>query len=229
MGLGSGINLFRIPDPSPEVKQAPDPIYGSATLVLTAPSSLVSLVVIKVPSSPVMLDVIGINDAKHDHQWSKSYRVTITKNSDSLFYVLFSRYYDNILYVQMAQQQTVSGGEYKEIFYNLTTVLRIRDVYPGSKFFHHGSRVKNNSEIRIRSKSKNLSILTQKIVSKLWETWSGMFIPDPDLDFLPIPDLGVKKAPDPQHCFTEVSVTNTVTHLLIIQQQTRTNRKSQIL
>jgi hypothetical protein len=29
-----------------------------------------------------------------------------------------------------------------------------------------------------------------------------MFIPDPDLDFLPIPDPGVKKAPDPdpQHC-----------------------------
>jgi hypothetical protein len=24
-----------------------------------------------------------------------------------------------------------------------------------------------------------------------------MFIPDPDLDFLPIPDPGVKKAPDP--------------------------------
>ncbi len=28
------------------------------------------------------------------------------------------------------------------------------------------------------------------------EIWSGMFIPDPDLDFLPIPDPGVKKAPD---------------------------------
>ncbi len=27
--------------------------------------------------------------------------------------------------------------------------------------------------------------------------WSGMFIPDPDLDFLPIPDPGVKKAPGP--------------------------------
>jgi hypothetical protein len=30
-----------------------------------------------------------------------------------------------------------------------------------------------------------------------------MFIPDPDLEFLPIPDPGVQKAPDPdqQHCF----------------------------
>jgi hypothetical protein len=59
-GLGSG---------GPGVKKAPDP--GSATLVSTvrrAHSSLVSLVVIKVPSSPVMLDAIGINDAKHGHQ-----------------------------------------------------------------------------------------------------------------------------------------------------------------
>jgi hypothetical protein len=31
----------------------------------------------------------------------------------------------------------------------------------------------------------------------LSEIWSRMFIPDPDLDFLPIPDPGVKKAPDP--------------------------------
>ncbi len=32
--------------------------------------------------------------------------------------------------------------------------------------------------------SKNLSILTQKIVTKLPEIWSGLFIPDPDADFL---------------------------------------------
>jgi hypothetical protein len=45
--------------------------------------------------------------------------------------------------------------------------------------------------------SQNLSLLTQKWVSKLSEIWSGLFIPDPDLDFLPIPDPGVKKAPHP--------------------------------
>jgi len=28
-------------------------------------------------------------------------------------------------------------------------------------------------------------------------SWIG--IPDPDLDFLPIPDPGAKNAPDPQH------------------------------
>jgi hypothetical protein len=36
--------------------------------------------------------------------------------------------------------------------------------------------------------SKTLSIFTQKIVSKLSEIWSGLFIPDLDPDFLPIPD-----------------------------------------
>jgi hypothetical protein len=40
------------------------------------------------------------------------------------------------------------------------------------------------------SASQNLGIFTQKIDSKLSEIWSGMFIPDPDLDFLPIPDPG---------------------------------------
>jgi len=42
------------------------------------------------------------------------------------------------------------------------------------------------------SLSKNLSILTQKITSKLSEIWFGLFIPDPDQDpeFVPIPDPG---------------------------------------
>jgi len=38
--------------------------------------------------------------------------------------------------------------------------------------------------------------LTHKIVSKLSKIWSWMFIPDPDLDFWPVPDPGVKKASD---------------------------------
>ncbi len=56
---------------------------------------------------------------------------------------------------------------------------------PDPNSFHHGSA------------SKNLSILTQKTVSKLSGIWSVLFIPDPDPDFLPIPDAGVKKALDP--------------------------------
>jgi hypothetical protein len=68
-------------------------------------------------------------------------------------------------------------------------VLRIRDVYPGSR-------------IRI----KEFKYFYPKIVSKLSEIWSGsLFIPL-DTDFLPIPDPGVKKGtgsripdPEPQH------------------------------
>jgi hypothetical protein len=51
-------------------------------------------------------------------------------------------------------------------------------MIPDPKFFHPGSE------------SKNLSILTQKIVSKLWEILSGLFFPDPDPDFLPNLDPG---------------------------------------
>jgi hypothetical protein len=57
---------------------------------------------------------------------------------------------------------------------NLGCLSRIPDPY----FFHPGSA------------SKNLSILIQKTVSKLSEVWFGLFIPDPDPDFLPIPDPG---------------------------------------
>ncbi len=46
------------------------------------------------------------------------------------------------------------------------------------------------------STSKNLSILTQKMVSKFSVIWSGLFIPD-FLHPFRIPDPGVKKAPDP--------------------------------
>jgi hypothetical protein len=75
-------------------------------------------------------------------------------------------------------------------FIRLKAVLRIRDVYPGSEFFHPGSEFFHPG-----SPSKNL-ILTQKIVSSVR---SRKYDPD----FLPIPDPGVKKAsdPDPQHCF----------------------------
>jgi hypothetical protein len=90
-----------------------------------------------------------------------------------------------------------------QILYVPNAVLRIRDVYPGSEFFpipDPESRVKKISDPGSGSASKsNLSILTQKIVSKLSEIWSGMIIPDPDLDFLPIPDPGSKRhrIPDP--------------------------------
>ncbi len=44
------------------------------------------------------------------------------------------------------------------------------------------------------SASKNLRYLTKKLFCffKLLEVWSGLFIPEPDPDFLPIPDPGSK-------------------------------------
>ncbi len=56
-----------------------------------------------------------------------------------------------------------------------------------------GSRIQGQKDSG--SASKNSSILPQKIVSKLSEIWSGLFI----LIFYPsrIPDPMVKKAPDP--------------------------------
>jgi hypothetical protein len=115
----------------------------------------------------------------------------------------------------MAQQQKVSSGEYKEIFTSRqfygSGMFNFSIPIPGSKRIPHPHR----------------SIFNPK---KCFQALGNMmFISNPDLDFLPIPDPGVKKAPDPQHCFTEVLVTNTVTHLLIIEQQTLANRKSQIL
>jgi hypothetical protein len=70
----------------------------------------------------------------------------------------------------------------------MAAVLRIRLFsIPDPNFLNPGSA------------SKNLSILTYKLVSKLLEICFGLFIPDPDLTFYPsrIPDPGVKKAPDP--------------------------------
>jgi hypothetical protein len=55
---------------------------------------------------------------------------------------------------------------------------------PDPNFFHPGPA------------SKNLSIINPKTITKLSEIRTGLFIPNPDLDFLP--DPGVKKAPDPE-------------------------------
>ncbi len=73
-------------------------------------------------------------------------------------------------------------------------VLQIRDVYPRCRpnSFHPGSWIQKDSGSRIPILIKNLSILTQTNFSKL-----SVLFPDPDLDFLPIPDPGVQEAPDP--------------------------------
>jgi hypothetical protein len=80
--------------------------------------------------------------------------------------------------------------------------MRIRDVYPGSEFFHPGSRVKKIPVPVSESASMNLNILAQKLFPGSWKmirnfhSGSGIRI----LNFLlPIPDPGSsgKKALDP--------------------------------
>jgi hypothetical protein len=63
---------------------------------------------------------------------------------------------------------------------------------PGSEFFHPGTRIRVKKIPDPGSASKILISFaqkTQKLVSKLSEISSGMFIPDPDLNFLTNPDL----------------------------------------
>jgi hypothetical protein len=70
---------------------------------------------------------------------------------------------------------------------SIEAVLRIRDVYPGFRIRRFPSRIPDPGSKRFRipdpgsgSASEKLSIfLTQKIVSKLSEICSGIFIPDP--------------------------------------------------
>jgi hypothetical protein len=89
-------------------------------------------------------------------------------------------------------------------------VLRIRDVYPGSRirlFFipDPGSELSPSRIPHPGSSSNNLSNLTPKkakkwfLSSKKYDPGYSSRIPDPDADFLPsrIPDPGVKNAPNP--------------------------------
>ena len=84
-------------------------------------------------------------------------------------------------------------------------VLRIRDAYTDQNFSipdaESGSRVK-----KIQDPLQRLNVFViQKVVSKLWEIWSGMFILDPGSRFFTHPGSRDQKSikkhwiPDPQH------------------------------
>jgi hypothetical protein len=101
-------------------------------------------------------------------------------------------------------------GTSEFLFFSSTeTVWRIRDVYPGSDFFHPGSRIRTVSIPDPGSSSKNLSILTPKktkkwfLSSKKYDPGCSSRIPDPDADFLPSRIPGSKRHPipdpDPQY------------------------------
>jgi hypothetical protein len=79
-------------------------------------------------------------------------------------------------------------------------VLRIRDVDPGSEFFHPESRVKKIPDLGSGSASKNLSIFDpnncfQALGNMIRDVHPGSRIQV--LVFYPsrVPDSGVKKAP----------------------------------
>jgi hypothetical protein len=85
------------------------------------------------------------------------------------------------------------------------SVLRIRDVYPGSEFFFHP-----DSRIRIFfHPGPRIGIQKLFLNPRKYDPDPGcsFWIPDPDPDFLPIPDPGSQfqrskrhRIPDPQHC-----------------------------
>ncbi len=68
------------------------------------------------------------------------------------------------------------------------TTLRIRDVYPGSVFFHPGSEL-FPSRICIKE-SKYFNPKKWFLSSRKYDPGCSSRIPDPDPDFLPILDPG---------------------------------------
>jgi hypothetical protein len=105
------------------------------------------------------------------------------------YLILESSKIRTVLTLESSKIGTVLNLETSLIFPFFLTMLRIRIFFiPDPNFFHSWSRVKNIPGSG--SAPKNLSILSQKIGSKLSEISSGMFIPEPDLDFLFIPDPG---------------------------------------
>jgi hypothetical protein len=87
-------------------------------------------------------------------------------------------------------------------YHCLYTVLRIRDVYPGSVFFPSRTPDPNfiNPETRIRIKEfKYLNPKKWFLSTQEYDPGCScrIRIPDPEPDFLPIPDPVVRKASDP--------------------------------
>jgi hypothetical protein len=93
-------------------------------------------------------------------------------------------------------------------------VLRIRDVYPGSRIQLFS--IPDPNCLHPGSASKNFSVLTQKkwfLSSRKYDPGCLSWVPDPDADFYPsrIPDPGVKKAPDPG---SRIRIRNTAVYSL---------------
>ncbi len=90
------------------------------------------------------------------------------------------------------------------------SVLQIRDVYPGSEFFHPGSRVKKITGDRFRIRIKEFKYFNPQncdLGNMIREVKPGFGSWIRILDFLIIPDSGSKRhrIPDPLHCFLSTS------------------------
>jgi hypothetical protein len=84
MGLGSGKKLFRIPDPGPEVKKAPD--SGSATLILGTFSS--PLFRIRIQMGHYSLDPVWESGSRQAKTAPKIIKIiTVAKKFTYLFIV----------------------------------------------------------------------------------------------------------------------------------------------
>jgi hypothetical protein len=94
--------------------------------------------------------------------------------------------------------------------HHLYTVLRIRDVYPGSDFFQCRIRLFSIPNPGSELFPSRVPDRHQKIVfysSRKYDPGCSSRIPDPDPDFFPIPDPGsqiqgskMHRIPDPQQC-----------------------------
>jgi hypothetical protein len=85
----------------------------------------------------------------------------------------------------VADPVCLSGNLDPNFFPSRIRIFPFRIPDPGSKIFPDRIRI------------KEFKYFKPKIVSKLLEIRSGMFIPDPGLDFLPILEPESEKAPHP--------------------------------
>ncbi len=76
------------------------------------------------------------------------------------------------------------------------SVLRIRDVYSGSRIRSLSIPDPGSELFKSRIPDPHQRIKAFNPKNCFYVLGNMMFIPDLDPDFLPIPDLGVKKAPD---------------------------------
>jgi hypothetical protein len=72
-----------------------------------------------------------------------------------------------------------------------------RGFYPGFRIRNFVIADPGSESFPSRIRIKKSKYFSPKMVSKLSEIRIRLYVPEPDPDFLPIPDSGVKNSPDP--------------------------------